>query len=209
MTPPSDPRASDGLEDLGGGIWRWALPHPEWRPRSEVVACYAVRAGADTVLIDPLLGDGIAEQLDAIVSGSVTVAVTIPYHVRSAAEASERWNARIVGHPDLARRLPGLTVHERAPGVELFAIPSHKERPVEVGDALAFGDRFVGVGGGLRIWAQRPFTPRHYERLRRYLAPLFDHPFERVLVGHGAPVLHDGKAALAEALESEPWTGGD
>jgi hypothetical protein len=104
-----------GVEDLGGGVWRWVLPHPEWRPRSEVVGSYAVRSGEDTVLIDPLLGDGVAGQLDAIVDGTVTVAVTIPYHVRSAAEASERWDARIVGHPDLARRLPGLAVHDDAP----------------------------------------------------------------------------------------------
>ena len=86
------------LEELGGGVWRWELPHPEWRPGTERVGCYAVRSGADTVLIDPLFEPGIAEALDAIVTGTVTIAVTIPYHVRSAAEASRRWDARIVGH---------------------------------------------------------------------------------------------------------------
>jgi hypothetical protein len=196
------------LEDLGGGLWRWALPHPEWRPRTVLgaeVACYAVRDGDDTVLIDPLFDDALARELDAIVAGSVTVAVTIPYHVRSAAEAARRWDAPIVGHPHLASRLPGLEVRESARGVRLFPLPRHKERPVEVADALAFGDRIVGVEGGLRIWAQRPFDERHRALLRRWLEPLLEHDFERVLVTHGTPVLRDGKAALAQALAADPW----
>jgi hypothetical protein len=196
------------IEDLGGGLWRWDLPHPEWRPGSERVNCYVVRNGDDTVVIDPLFGETTAEELDPLMTGTVTVAITIPYHVRSAAEASKRWDAPIVGHPDLANRLPGgLLVHEGAPGIELFEIPQHKERPVAVAGTLAIGDRFVGVEGGLRIWAQREFTDGYRTRLRRYLAPLLEHDFERVLVAHGEPVLRDGKAALTEALDAEVWTG--
>jgi hypothetical protein len=196
------------IEDLGGGVWRWALRHPEWRPRTEFgaeVACYAVRAGEDTVLIDPLFADGVADELDGIVSGAVTVAVTIPYHVRSAAEASRRWDAPIVGHPDLARRLPGTEVHEDAPGVRVHPIPQHKERIVEVADTLAFGDRIVGVDGGLRIWDQRTMTERHRAKLRAWLGPLLELDVDRVLTTHGAPVLRDGRAALAEALAADPW----
>jgi hypothetical protein len=196
------------LEELGDGLWRWTLRHPDWHPRTEfgaAVACFAVRDGDRTVLIDPLLDDAVADALDAVVEGTVTVAITIPYHVRSAAEAAARWDARIVGHPDLARRLDGLTVEEAAPGVRRFPIPQHKEGPVEVARAVAFGDRIVGVDGGLRIWAQREFGERHRNLLRRYLEPLLEHDFERVLVTHGAPVLNNGRAALAEALAAEPW----
>jgi hypothetical protein len=196
------------LEELDAGLWRWTLRHPDWHPRTEFgaeVGCFAVRDGGRTVLIDPLLDDAVAEQLDALIEGAVTVAITIPYHVRSAAEAARRWDARIVGHPDLARRLPGLTVEEAAPGVRPFPIPRHKERPVEVARAVAFGDRIVGVDSGLRVWAQREFGERHRNRLRRYLQPLLEHDFERVLVTHGAPVLKDGRAALAAALDAEPW----
>jgi hypothetical protein len=32
------------------------------------------------------------------------------------------------------------------------------------------------------------------------LAPLLELPIERVLVSHGEPVLHDGRAALAHAI---------
>ena len=82
------------MRDLGDGIWHWTLRHPEWHPRTEFgaeVGCYAVRHRGGTVLVDPLLDDAAAEQLDPLVEGEVVVAITIPYHVRSALEAVERW----------------------------------------------------------------------------------------------------------------------
>lgn len=184
------------MEDLGGDIWRWTLPHPEWGTTTQVVHSYAVHAGGDTVLIDPLFED--PEPLDALIEGRVTVAITVPYHVRSAAEAARRWDARVVGHPDLARR--GLRVHERAPGVTLHPIPGHKERVVQVADALAFGDRVIGAEGGLRIWDQSHIGDAYRARLNGWLERLLELDFERVLTTHGEPVLKDGRAALKAAL---------
>jgi hypothetical protein len=186
------------LHDIGGGIWRWTLPHPEWGTATQVVNSYAVRTGGDTVLIDPLFED--ATELDPLIQGAVTVAITIPYHVRNAAEAARRWDARIVGHPDVARRLPGLKVDTGAPGVQLRAIPGHKERVVHVADALAFGDRVIGAEGGLRIWDQHHISDAYRARLNGWLEPLLELDFERVLTTHGEPVLRDGRAALRAAL---------
>ena len=203
------------LEPVGEGLWRWALRHPEWHPRTELgreVACFAARDGDRTILIDPLLDEDVARALDEVVAGDVIVAVTIPCHVRSAAEAARRWNARVVGHPDLAPRLPdGIAVHEDADGVRVHPIARHKERPVELPAyrALAFGDRVVGVDGGLRVWMQlEPTEARrawYRSTLVPWLAPLLELDVERVLVTHGPPVLHDGRAALAAALDAEPW----
>jgi glyoxylase-like metal-dependent hydrolase (beta-lactamase superfamily II) len=189
--------------DLGGGVWHWTLPHPEWRPTTQLVGCYAVHTGGGTVLIDPLFDD--PEPLDELIAGDVTVAITIPYHVRSAAKAAQRWNARIVGHPDVARRLPGLPVQDGAPGVRAHPIPGHKERVIEVGDALAFGDRVIGAEGGLRIWGQSGISEAYRARLNRWLEPLLELDFERVLTTHGEPVLRDGRAALRTALSAEPF----
>jgi hypothetical protein len=184
---------------LDRGVYRWTLPHPEWGTTTQVVNSYLVHTGGDTVLIDPLF----PAELDALIQGDVTVAVTIPYHVRSAAEAARRWDARIVGHPDVARRLPGLDVHETAPDVTLHAIPGHKERVVQVADALAFGDRVIGAEGGLRIWDQTAVSDAYRARLNRWLEPLLELDFERVLTTHGEPVLRDGRAALRAALSAE------
>jgi hypothetical protein len=187
------------MDDLGGGIWRWTMAHPEWGTTTQRVSSYAIHAGGDTVLIDPLFDD--PEPLDAFVEGSVTVAITIPYHVRSAAEAARRWDARIVGHPDLARK--GVSVHESAPRVTLHPIPGHKERVVQVADALAFGDRVIGAEGGLRIWDQSHIGAAYRARLNGWLEPLLELDFERVLTTHGEPVLRDGRAALRAALEAD------
>jgi hypothetical protein len=187
------------IEDLGGGIWRWTLPHPEWGTTTQLVSSYAVHTGGGTVLIDPLFHD--AARYDPLIEGDVTVAITIPYHVRSAAEAVRRWNARVVGHPDLARR--GLDVAETAPGVTLHPIPGHKERIVEVAGALAFGDRVIGAEGGLRIWDQSHIGDAYRARLNGWLERLLELDFERVLTTHGEPVLRDGRAALRAALAAK------
>ncbi|HET6548889.1 MAG TPA: hypothetical protein VFG79_10550 [Solirubrobacter sp.] len=206
------------MKALGDGIWRWTLRHPEWHPRTEFgaeVGCYAVHHGGGTVLIDPLLDDPVTEELDAVVDGDVVVAITIPYHVRSALEAVERWGGVIAGHADIARRLP-----ERAPligdedlplGLRMHRLTRGKERPLELPGvrALAFGDRVVGIDGGLRVWLDRPLTDKRREWFRKTGAPSLAHLLEieceRVLVTHGEPVLRNGRTALADALDGDPW----
>jgi hypothetical protein len=188
------------LKPLDRGAWRWTLPHPEWGTTTQVVNSYLVHTGGDTVLIDPLF----PAELDELIQGRVTVAITIAYHVRSTAEAVRRWNARVVGPANVARRLPGLTVHDDAPGVALHAIPGHKERVVQVADALAFGDRVIGAEGGLRIWDQGHISAAYRARLNRWLEPLLELDFERVLTTHGEPVLRDGREALRAALAADP-----
>jgi hypothetical protein len=207
-----------GLQDLGGGIWRWTRRHPDWHPRTEFgasVGCYAVHEGGGTVLIDPLLDEAIAAELDGLMRAEVVVAVTIPYHVRSAAAAVERWGGTVIGHPDVVRRLPDGTPFyggdEPPLGLRKHSVPRGKEQPLELPEAraLAFGDRVVGVDGGLRVWLQRELTDERRAWFRRIgapsLEPLLEIDAERVLVTHGAPVLHDGRRALTDALAGEPW----
>jgi hypothetical protein len=206
------------LENLGAGLWRWELRHPEWHPRTAFgarVGCYAVHHAGGTVLIDPLLDDEVVRALDEIVTGEVVVAVTIPYHVRSSAEAVQRWGGTIAGHPLVERRLPdGTPFHgdEDLPlGLVMHRVTRLKERPLELPEvrALAFGDRVVGLDGGLRVWLDRPITDARREWFRTTGAPalahLLDVDCERVLVTHGPPVLHDGRAALRDALDGDPW----
>jgi hypothetical protein len=172
-----------------------------------------VHEGANTVLIDPLLSDDV--DLDELIQGEVVVAVTIPYHVRSSAEAVRRWGGTIIGHPRVERRLPeGTPFHgdEDLPlGLRMHPVTRLKERPLELpqAQALAFGDRVVGVDGGLRVWLDRPITDQRREWFRRTGAPAMEHlleiDFERALVTHGAPVLSGGRAALRDALHGEPW----
>jgi hypothetical protein len=205
------------IEDLGHGIHRWELRHPEWHPGEfgAKVGAYLVHEGKDTVLIDPLLDDDVMDALDDLVQGEVVIAITIPYHVRSCVEALERWGGTLIGHPDIAKRLPeGTAVHgdEDLPlGLTMHKLSRGKERPLELPStkALAFGDRIVGAEGGLRYWMNDPITDKRRAWFRKTGAPglrhLLDVDFEHALVTHGDPVMKSGKAALEDALSGDPW----
>jgi len=78
--------------------------------------------------------------------------------------------------------------------------------------ALVCADSLIGAGGGrVRVapawWAgKRPeVRARHKALLRPALRRLLDLPPDTLLTSHGAPVLRDGRAALAEALEAPEW----
>jgi hypothetical protein len=204
------------VKTIADGIYRWELRHPDWHPRTEFgakVACYVVHEGENTVLVDPLFED--PAEIDALIQGEVVTAVTIPYHVRSSAEAVKRWGGTIVGHPDVQRRLPeGTPFHgdEDLPlDLKMHKVARLKERPLELPrtKSLCFGDRVVGVEGGLRVWLDNPITDQRREWFRRTGAPALEHlleiDFDKALVTHGDPVLKNAKQALQNALGGEPW----
>jgi hypothetical protein len=214
--------------ELASGLWRWAARHPEWHPGrfGAEVASFALEAGDDLLLVDPLLppddGSPVLGVLDDLAAGrSVHCLITIGYHVRSAEPLCVRYSGRIWGPPNCASRLQEssrLTVLEPgAPGpagVAAFSIgrPVRGERPLWVPShhAVAFGDAVVATPNGeLRVWAQQPLDDRrrrwYRETFAPTLAPLLDLPVQRVLVTHGSPVLEDGATALENALGAEPW----
>jgi len=211
------------VERFASDIWRWTARHPEWHPGTwgAEVACFALRDGGRTLLIDPLvLDDAGWQQLDGVVSGRVTVLITIPYHVRSAEPAAARYRAQIWGHAACTKRMRSTSAfRELAPGggpkgVRAFRIgnPRRQEMPllIEGCSALAFGDAVVGVPGRegpLRVWT---FTDEPNERwYRGRLVPSFaevaEAAPERVLVTHGPSVATGGAKELRRALERPSW----
>lgn len=220
------------MEQLADGLWRWTARHPEWHPGEwgARVGCYAAQASDDhLVVVDPLLPraedggdpDAVLEHLDGM-PGRVTIAITIPYHVRDAEPLWRRWRrrgARIVGERRVARRLEDATGFEvLEPGsdgdVVAYAIgrPRRSELPLHLPshDALVFGDALVVTPAGeLRIWDNERASP---ERRRFYavrfaptLEPLVALGPQRILVTHGEPILSDGRAALEAAAAAGPW----
>ena len=218
-------------QPLADGLWRWTARHPEWHPGEfgREVASFAVQAGDDTLLIDPLLPpepDAVLGLIDQQLDGArrLSILITIPYHVRSSEEILRQFRKRaettIWGHPACRKRLREQAgFREMAPGADLPAglgahaigkprrhempllIPSHK--------ALVFGDAVAEVDGELRVWSDRRVdgdVARFYrERFTPTLEPLLELDFERVLVTHGEPVMRHGKSELAKALRAKPW----
>lgn len=213
------------MEQIADGIWSWTARHPEWHPGifGARVASFALPGDGRTVLIDPLAPDdeeGFWERLDGVVSGPVTVLITIGYHVRSADEVCARYpDTPVWGHRNAGRRLAGRSAfHELAPGatppgVRAYHIgrPRRAELPVLVEShaALVFGDAIVGTGDGLRMWCNEPLNERrlafYAERFAPTVAPLLAEPFQHVLVTHGPSVTGGGRDALRAAIEAPPW----
>jgi hypothetical protein len=218
-------------DEIAPGLRRWTARHPDWHPGAfgAEVASFALTAGDELLLLDPLLPDddrGVAvqEALDELAADARTVHVliTIPYHVRSSEPLSERYDARIWGPPKTTNKLDeagrftpiGPDAEAGPAGVQAFAIgrPPRTERPLWIPShqAIAFGDALVTTpDGDLRLWAQEPVDDRrtafYRDRFVPTLAPLRDLPAQRILTTHGAPVLTDGAAALATALDTAPW----
>jgi hypothetical protein len=221
---------SETPRKLANDLWRWTARHPEWHPGEfgAEVACFALRTGDDTVLIDPLLPpdpDPVLKLIEEHLQDRLSILITIPYHVRSSEEIWRRFRklakTAIYGHPACARRLDspsgfreldpentslpaGITAHRigkpRRHETPLH-LPSHK--------ALAFGDAVAEVDGKLVVWATDRVDAKverfYRERFNPTLEPLLELDFDRVLVTHGQPIRKGGRAALRDALASRPW----
>jgi glyoxylase-like metal-dependent hydrolase (beta-lactamase superfamily II) len=211
------------------GLWRWTARHPEWHPGQfgAEVACFAVSAEDQLVLIDPLLAPEPApvyELIEKHLGSRLPILITIPYHVRSAQKLRDRYRREsevtIWGHPAVAKRLRTRSAfREIEPGrplpagVAASAIgkPRRHETPLLLPShrALVFGDAVAETGGRLRVWSDRRVDEKverfYRERFNPTLKPLLGLDFDRVLVTHGQPVMKQGRRALASALRSKPW----
>lgn len=195
-------------EQLAPGLFRWTAPHPQWNPATESSSSSdwgqmvgsALYEAPDTVAIfDPLLPREEAEPflawLDELVgSRPVSVLTTIRWHRRDREQLAERysenssraWNIVPAGVEPRPLRGAAETMYW-LPGVA----------------TLIAGDRLLGDGSaGLRACPESWLRQVQVDRpgLAHLMLGLLDLPIERVLVSHGEPVLHDGRAALAHAI---------
>jgi hypothetical protein len=221
---------SETPKKLAKDLWRWTARHPEWHPGEfgSEVACFALRTGEESVLIDPLLPsdpDPVLELIEDNLGDRLTILVTVPYHVRSSEAIWERFREDtktvIRGHPACAKRLDKTSgfkeLHpERADlpaGITAHAIgkPRRHETPLHLPShkALAFGDAVAEVDGKLVVWATGRVDAKierfHRDRFNPTLEPLLELDFDRVLVTHGQPIRKGGREALRDALDARPW----
>jgi glyoxylase-like metal-dependent hydrolase (beta-lactamase superfamily II) len=201
-----------GLRELASGLWRWTALHPEFVPgaKPESPADWPEEVGSvlyngedATVLIDPLLpagDDGFLGELDARVRGRglpASILTTIKFHRRSRDELARRYSASTSrAKAELPAGVESVPIS--GAGETMFWIPA--------AGALVTGDRIMGSAGGrLRVcpesWLRYLSSGITLADLAMRLRPLLDLPIESILVSHGEPVLTDGRAALADALD--------
>jgi hypothetical protein len=211
-------------ERLADGLWRWTAPSPHWRPGDDDrpdgwpqdVGCVLyVREGTAT-LIDPLVAPGDRARwafLDDATAGSrVVVALTAPWHRRSAADVAARYGAEVRIHRAGLARL-GLADARGfegdgpvAPGVEALVPDGLVEGEVaywipEHG-VLVTAEVLQGRPDGLRYGVSPAAADR--EALEAWLRGLERLPIELVLPTHGPPAA-GGRAAIRDALSRRPW----
>jgi hypothetical protein len=217
----------NGVREIAPGIWCWQRRPRGLRPGAfGARTSYALTAGDETLLVDPLVtgeDDPALGVLDGLARGRVRILISKPYHTRSAELLWRRYRrarARIYGHPEVATRLGDVSGFRAVTGGGVGGVarfhpighPPRSEQPIEIPAhrALVFGDAVVETGGGeLRVWED----PLDSERRRRWwrerylptLEPLASLGPEHVLVTHGQPVLGEGAAALRRALARGPW----
>jgi hypothetical protein len=195
--------------ELVPGLYRWTARHPDARPDEEpggaddwgpLVGSVAFDTGETLALFDPSLPergrDAFLAWLDGLVAGRpVSILTTIQWHRRDreplaeryAANSSRAWNALPHGVEQKPLRGAGETV---------YWLPAVA--------ALVFGDRLLGdEQGGVRVCPESWLSRVQVDRagVARLMSPLLELPVERLLVSHGEPVLHDGRAALARAIK--------
>jgi glyoxylase-like metal-dependent hydrolase (beta-lactamase superfamily II) len=198
------------VQELRPGLWRWTAEHPEWGHAEhwgpEVGSVYAELAEA-VALVDPLVPSDDEERFWAALDRDVErrgrpvyVLLTVHWHERSVEAVLERYKATL-WRPEEKVELPEgvepIVVEGSDWKEALFFIEPHR--------ALVVGDLLIGSDGGIELpvnWF--PVAEQDWARteLKADLrARLLDLPIELVLVSHGEPVLADGRAALAQALE--------
>jgi glyoxylase-like metal-dependent hydrolase (beta-lactamase superfamily II) len=193
----------------------WAEPHPDWTPNPEwpeEVGCVLYDGPDALVLIDPLIRGDVDPAawtwLDEAVAASgrpVVVLLTAPWHERSTREVVHRYDARVWAAPAARPRVDALAQLEEIPtGISVF-VPRGVDQGqvafwIEPEQALVVAEFFLGTPGGLQV-APAPGTP-DLEEFMLSLHELKRLPIERVLVGHGPPLLTGGSDAIAVALQA-------
>ena len=195
------------VREIVPGLWYWTAPHPDWNGAAdwpEDVGCVYYEAPNATVFIDPLVAgdrkDDLWAEFDTRVQRRrlpVQVLLTAPWHMRSAPAFAERYGAAVWGY-----QTGGAPAGALPAGTELFVPGGASEGQVgfflRPHRALVVAEVFMGVDGGLRVCPSPGLIDAH--AFNESLRGLLDLPIDHVIVSHGAPVLHNGRRQIAEAL---------
>jgi hypothetical protein len=214
VSAPDEQRAARGYgcevrpAEIVPGLLRWTAPHPAWDPDplpgsaedwDQMVGSVMYELPTAIALIDPLLPAVGREQflgwLDERIAGRpVSILTTIRWHSRDREELAERYSWTTTR---AWNTIPSGVVPRplRGAGETMFWLPAVA--------ALVTGDRLLGDPQlGLRVCPESWLSRVQVDRagVAGLMRRLLELPIERVLVSHGEPVLHDGRAALARAI---------
>ena len=189
-------------------------------------AMHIVKAGEETVLIDPfVLSESEAEALD-VLGKPAFILITGTWHLRDAEAYGKRYGAKILANREAVPKLviavddafgdgetlPGgltaITMFGTTPGETVFQ-HNPEAGTLITGDALMNfqpGERgllmrLIGFPEGLDT------MPKLFMKDKKLAAEsyqkLLDYDFDQILVSHGAPILSGAKEMLRIILEKQ------
>lgn len=200
------PSSSD-VEELAPGLWWWTASHPDWTPEDleggagweQVVSSFALSAGSDLVLFDPLVEDWDWLDRQAAEHGPPAILITILWHVRSSQQILDRYPGASLWAHEPAKEWIG----ERAPVTHTFrpgddlpggveAIPMRRIEEIAYllpeHDAVVVGDTILRHGDRAELcpptWVRRSETFDAAEEAARALVARAP---DRLLLTHGGP----------------------
>ena len=201
------------IEQIAPQLWWWTAPHPDWGPPDfedgqgweRDVSCYALVAGDDFVLFDPLVPSRDDERFWAALDGDVEhhgpprILISVFWHARSAGDILDRYDgAELYAHgraaAEVAKRVPVTNTFADgdvlAGGVEAIAMHHMDEAAFWLAGhrALLVGDSVLGYGDRAELcppsWLREGESVNELEAsVRRAL----EHDPELLLLTHGGP----------------------
>lgn len=196
------------MEELAPDLWWWTASHPDWTPEDleggagweEVVSSYALVAGENLALFDPLVEDW--DWLDDQVErhGAPAIMVTILWHGRSSQQILDRYpGASLWAHEPAAEWIAKRTRVTRTfvPGDELpggvEAIPMRRIEEVAFllpdQDAVVIGDTILLHGDRAELcpptWKRKA---ENFAAAEEAVRGLVERAPDRLLLTHGGPV---------------------
>jgi glyoxylase-like metal-dependent hydrolase (beta-lactamase superfamily II) len=211
------------MREVTPGIWHWQSRHPDWNDEEwwpPEVSSYAIEAGGELLLFDPL------EVPDELRARATAVVLSAPYHERDArrlglpvhtppADTWQDWVEKFGIDPEKVRGMESEDLawlragegegHFHGPGEWPFgmqAFPGREDNDLifwlPSARALVLGDTLADFGQGIDVQlGGRKHVTR--EQIVERLRPLLDLPVEHVLPSHGQPT---DRSALEPVLQA-------
>lgn len=178
------PRAPE-LEQVAAGVFIWRFYDPA--VKAELFST-GLETAAGLYLIDPipLTADAMANIGSIGVGGII---VTNENHNRAAAEFAEKFDVPIFREGMTANLAFTIIALEGGPPGEIAIHSQEGNGTVIIGDALINFEPY-----GFALLPPKYCTDA--KLMRRSLAQLLEHPFERMFFAHGLPILSGGRKRL-------------
>ncbi len=214
------------LTQISSSVYCWSEIHGAARGEPYPWNSFVIRTdrGDGLVLVDPLPLPAEDEREIEAIGKPAHILLTCEYHLRESEALRNRWGCDIRIHADGSEHsevmidetfVDGDLLRDR---MEVIHIPDayhtdevafmvHGEgNTMIVGDAVCGGRKDRGIPDG-EIWINAPeYIVADMSSARDSLRKLAGHSFERMVFGHGSPILHDASDRLRAFLEDdEAW----